>query len=95
MKIWGDIPKVSGVYGSTGKIGKIYRVDETAPKKDELTISGTAQDFNVVMKALRQVPDVRKDRVDEIAQKMERGEYKVKASEIAEKMIHARDIKKI
>ena len=86
MRIWGDIPKVSGVY-STGKIDRLSMVNEVSSKQDELTISGTAKDFNVAIKALRQISDIRQSRVDEISQKMERGEYSVSASDVADKII--------
>ena len=57
MKIWGNVPSVTGVYGSKGKIDKAAQVQETSSKMDELSISGTAKDYSVVMKALLQVPD--------------------------------------
>ena len=38
-------------------------------KRDELSISGAAKDYSVVMKALQQVPDVRQDKINEITQR--------------------------
>lgn len=95
MKIWGNVPKVSGVYSNTNKIEKSSKISEVASKKDELTISGTAKDFNVVMKALKQIPDIRQDKVDEISRKIERGEYSVSASDVAERIIGAINTKTI
>ena len=95
MKIWGNIPKVSGVYGNTSKVDRYAKVGETSSKKDELSISGTAKDFSVAMRAVQQVPDVRQEKINEIIQKMDRGEYSVKASEVAEKMITAFEDSKI
>jgi negative regulator of flagellin synthesis FlgM len=95
MKIWGNIPKVSGVYGNTSKVDRYAKVGETSSKKDELSISGTAKDFSVAMKAMRQIPDVRQEKINEIIQKMERGDYSVKASEVAEKIITAFEDSKI
>ena len=95
MKIWGNIPKVSGIYGNTGKIDRYTKVGEASSKKDELSISGTAKDFSVAMKAVRQVPDVRQEKINEIIQKMDRGEYKVKPSEVAEKIVAAFEESKI
>lgn len=89
MKILGDIPKVSGVYGNAGKIGKPSKVGEVSSKKDEFSISGTAKDFTNVMKALRQIPDIRQDRVEEIKQKIELGEYSVKASDVADRIVES------
>ena len=95
MKIWGNIPKVSGIYGNTSKIDRPNKVGEASAKKDELSISGTAKDFSVAMKAVRQVPDVRQEKINEIIQKMEHGDYSVKASEVAEKIVAAFEDSKI
>lgn len=86
MKIWGNIPKVSGIYNNASKVDKSSRVGEVASRKDELTISGTAKDFNVAMKAVRQVPDIRQDKVDAILNKMENGNYSVPVSDVAQKI---------
>lgn len=95
MKIWGNIPKVSGVYGNSGKIDRPTKVGEVASKKDEFSISGTAKDFTSVMNALRNVPDIRQDKVDEIAQRIERGQYSVKATDVAGKIVESLQTKKI
>ena len=95
MKIWGNVPKVSGVYNTTNKIERTAKVGGVASKKDELTISGAAKDFSVVMKALRQVPDVRQDKVDAVLQKMESENYTVPTNDVADKMVEALTLKKI
>lgn len=95
MKIWGDIPKVSGIYGNVSKVDRTSNLGKVASKKDELTISGAAKDFNVVIKALRDVPDVREDRVNEILQKMESGNYSVSSSDIADKMLQTLNLQKL
>ncbi|MGI6084082.1 MAG: flagellar biosynthesis anti-sigma factor FlgM [Acetivibrionales bacterium] len=87
MKIWGNIPKVSGIYGSTGKIDRPSKVGEASSKKDELSISGTAKDFGIAMRAVRQIPDVRQEKINGIIQKMNSGNYMVKASDVAEKIV--------
>lgn len=86
MKIWGDIPKVPGVYGNTGKIDKTSKTNSVASRKDELTLSGEARDFASVMKALKSVPDVRKDKADAISARIENGEYSVSSKDIASKI---------
>lgn len=87
MKIWGNVPSVTGVYGSKGKIDRTAQVQGAASKRDELSISGTAKDYSVVMKALQQVPDVRQDKIDEISKKIESGNYSVSSTDIADKII--------
>jgi len=87
MRIWGDIPKVTGVYGNAGKTEKLARSQSAASRKDELTLSGSARDFSIVMKALKDVPDIRKDKVEAISKKIESGEYSVPAEDVAAKIV--------
>jgi negative regulator of flagellin synthesis FlgM len=95
MKIWGNIPKVSGVYGNSGKINQPARVGEVTAKRDEFSISGTAKDFTSVMRILKEIPDIRQDRVNEIKQKIESGQYSVRASDVAGKIVQSLETKKI
>ncbi|MGI6050153.1 MAG: flagellar biosynthesis anti-sigma factor FlgM [Acetivibrionales bacterium] len=87
MKIWGNVPSVTGVYGKNGKIGKTSKIQETSTKRDELSISGAAKDYSVVMKALQQVPDVRQDKINEITQRIESGNYSVSSTDIVDRMV--------
>lgn len=86
MKIWGDVPKVSGIYGNAGKIEKATKKDAVASRKDELTISGAAKDFSMVMKALKNIPDIRQEKVSEISTKMESGNYSVSPRDVSAKI---------
>jgi len=40
-------------------------------KKDVVSISNQAKDFQTAMKALKEIPDIRKDKVEELARKIE------------------------
>lgn len=61
----------------TGKIGK----------NDELRLSDTAKDFQVAMNAIKNVPDIRKEKVEAIKEQIKSGTYVVDAGKIAEKML--------
>jgi len=87
MKIWGDIPKISSIYGNAGITEKVSKSHAVASRKDELTLSGSARDFSVVLKALKNVPDVRKDKVEAISKKIENGEYSVPAEDVAARIV--------
>jgi len=39
------------------------------------------------MKALKEIPDIRKDKVEELARKIESGTYKVSEEDIADKIL--------
>ncbi len=87
MKIWGDNPRVFGVYNQTNPVGKVTKQENVASRKDEYKVSNQARDYQSVMKALRSVPDIRQDKVNEISKKIESGNYKVEARDISEKIV--------
>ncbi len=88
MRIPRDVPKITGIYGSQ-KINKIRRSGGAASKKDVLSISNEAKDFQTVLRALREVPDIRKEKVDTIRGSIEAGQYDVKARDVADKVIRS------
>lgn len=86
MKIWGDIPRISGVYDKQKNVNKIDKTSGVSSKKDVVSISNQAKDFTTVMKALKEVPDMRQDKVNELAAKYEAGSYDVDGGDIVEKL---------
>jgi len=52
-----------------------------------VSISNQAKDFQTAMKALKEIPDIRKDKVEELARKIESGTYKVSEEDIADKIL--------
>lgn len=56
-------------------------------KKDELKLSNVAQDFQTVLNAAKDVPEIREEKVNEIKSQVKSGEYKVDAKKIAAKMM--------
>ena len=86
MKITGDVYNVSKVYDSKKPVGKIEKTSSVAPKKDVISISSKAMDYQTVTNALKEVPDVRQNKVDEFAQAYRSGSYDVSGREIVEKL---------
>ncbi len=86
MKITGDVYNVSKVYDSKKPVGKIEKTSSVAPKKDVVSISSNAMDYQTVTKALKEVPDVRQNKVDEFAEAYKSGSYDVSGREIVEKL---------
>ncbi len=95
MKIWGDVPKVSGVYGKQKSVGMIEQASAVKRKKDVLSISTQAKDYQAAIKAVKETPDVRQDKVNEIQKKYESGTYDVKGREILEKVARSIVDKKV
>ncbi|MCX7841762.1 MAG: flagellar biosynthesis anti-sigma factor FlgM [Clostridia bacterium] len=87
MKIWGEIPKVLGIYDKQKNTGKVDKTAAAASKKDLLSISSQAKDYQTVMKALKEVPDIRQDKVSELSGRYESGGYNAKGTDIADKII--------
>lgn len=87
MKIWGEIPKVLGISGGNKNVGKVDKTASVASKKDVVSISNQAKDFQTIMKALKDVPDMRMDKVNELAGKYQSGNYDVSGNDIADKIV--------
>ncbi len=87
MRIPGDISKISGIYGSQKNINRVGKAGSVASKKDVLSISNEAKDFQTVYKALKEVPDIRRDKVDGILDSIETGKYSVSGRDIADRVV--------
>ncbi len=89
MKIWGEIPKVLGVYSKQKSVNKAEEMAGLSGKKDAVSISNEAKDFQTVMKAIKDVPDMRTERISELTEKIETGNYNVDGKEIADKILRS------
>lgn len=87
MRIPGDIPKISGVYGAQKNISRIGKTGSVAAKRDVLSISEEAKDFQTVRKALKDVPDIREEKVRDVLRSLESGSYNVSGCDVANKII--------
>ncbi|MDP4179504.1 MAG: flagellar biosynthesis anti-sigma factor FlgM [Bacillota bacterium] len=87
MRINGDAPKVSGIYSKNKNINKVDKSEATAGKKDVLSISNQAKDFQTALKALKDIPEIRTEKVKQIEEKYNSGEYNVGGNEVADKLI--------
>jgi negative regulator of flagellin synthesis FlgM len=95
MKIWGDIPKVFGIYGKNKKVAGVDKKSGIPSKKDVVSISNQAKDFQTVKKALKEVPDVREDKVRELNERFYSGKYDVKGSDVADRIVKSMLDKKV
>lgn len=83
------VSNVSGVYGvrQQRSFKASERVSRAEEKRDYVALSTQAKDFQNVRKVLSKVPDIREDKVNDIRQRIQNGEYSVSASDIADKII--------
>ena len=87
MRITGNVGNVTGVYTNDKRISRVENTNKISPSKDDVKISNVGKDFTIAMNALKDVPDVRMDRVSELSAKIERGEYNVSGEDIASKIL--------
>lgn len=85
MKI-NQVNRIAEIYGATSK-RKVTSKNEKVGEKDKLEISNTAKYFQVALKAAKDSPDIREEKVEQIKQQIETGTYNVSAEEVAKKMM--------
>ena len=86
------IGKLMRIYNSNGA-KKVQSAGGTC-KKDELKLSGKAVEFQWAMTKIKEIPDIRQDKVDKIKDEISTGAYKVDGKKIVEKMLENVDFDK-
>lgn len=89
ISIWNHLPGVSQVMGKD-KIAKAYKSEMNAnvqPRKDEIQISKLSQEYNTASTSLKTIPDVREDKIKELQEKINSGEYIVSDEEVADRFV--------
>lgn len=87
MRIPGDISKITGVYEQQKNAGRVDRAGSVVSKKDVLSISNQAKDYQTAYKALRDIPDIRQGKVNELTEKYESGNYDIDGKDLIDKVI--------
>jgi len=85
MKIDGtSVSPVGGVQAST----RLNQVEKktAASGADKVAVSDKAQVCQALIQKAKEIPSVREDRVRTLTEQIERGEFKVDAQKIAEKL---------
>lgn len=78
----------------TDNVFKIYNKNQSAKKvgksknkEDKLNISNEAKEYQFAINKLKDIPDIRTKKVNELRAQVKSGTYKVDGDKIAEKMI--------
>lgn len=84
-----QVQNILKAYGDQSKVAKNTKSEKTSPvqKRDEVILSTEAKEFGQILQALKKLPDVREDKVNELAKKIESGNYTVESKDIAEKLV--------
>lgn len=89
MRIPGDIPKITGIYDKQKSLNKIDKSNAVASKKDIVSISTQAKDFQTAFRALKEIPDIRQGKVNELTERYEAGNYDIDGNDVANKVVKA------
>lgn len=84
MKIF-NVSQAYQVYQKQ-KVQKSGKIQETAKPNLNIEISSKGKDFQFAMEQLRKVPDIRRDKVEAISEKIKDGTYKVDTKRLAQTM---------
>lgn len=90
MKINNNISKILSVYNKQ-QIKSNKKQDNKTNSlnfKDELSISNEAKEIQQLMKKLKDIPDVREEKINEIKERIKSGTYEINPEKIAEKMLN-------
>ena len=66
---------------------KVESTEKTKFSEDKIEISESSKDFQVAMNALKKLPDIREDKVNELKEEISKGTYKPSPQDIAKKMM--------
>ena len=88
MRIGDGLPQVTGIYTNDKRVSRVENLNNVEGIKDNVKISEVGKDYAIAQKALKDIPDVRQDRIEEVKAKMEKGEMEnVKGEDIATKIL--------
>ena len=83
--------KITNLFNTTNIYNKSNinekRLEQKNKTKDSFVVSDKARDFQNVLKALSNTPDIREEKVNNIMKKMQQGSYNISAEDIANKLI--------
>ncbi|NMA86641.1 MAG: flagellar biosynthesis anti-sigma factor FlgM [Tissierellia bacterium] len=76
--------QIINIYENT--INNKVKLNKKNKGKDEVEISEKARDYQFAMGKLKEVPDIRYEKVDKIKREIQSGTYNVSGKEIVDKM---------
>ncbi len=88
MKIYNN-PNVNKIMRKyQNNVSRTNEVGKTQFKQDKLEISSSAKEFQLAMNAVKKLPDVRQNKVDDIKEKINKGQYNPSTKDVAKKMLN-------
>lgn len=74
--------------GSIQAVNRLKQVEKKAviPEADKIAVSDKAQVYQTLLQKAKEIPSVREERVQALAEQIERGEFKIDGQKIANKL---------
>lgn len=84
-----NIQNIAKIYGEQSKVTKNCKSSgsSSAQRPDEVILSTHAQEMSQVLRTAKGLPEVREDKVNLLSEQIAKGEYKVDARELADRII--------
>ena len=83
--------KITNLFNATNLYNKNIKndkkIEKQEKKNDTFVVSNQARDFQTVLKAVANSPDVREEKVNNILDKMKNESYNVSSEDIAKKLL--------
>ena len=80
---------MAGITNRYSTVKKPPAAAEISPKSDKVDFSENGKTFASALKAVKQIPEVREDRIAELKQRIESGSYNTSSDDIARKIIQS------
>lgn len=83
------IQNIAKAYGEQTKVSKGAKNQGVSPtqRPDEVILSSHAQEVSQYLRAIKNMPEIREAKVQELSDKIAKGEYKIDSRELAERII--------
>ena len=72
---------------NTNKTASTKKASGAAAGRDEVQISSFGRDYQIAKNAVAEAPDIREEKVTEVAAKVNSGSYRVDAGDFADKLL--------
>jgi len=69
------------------RASNVRRASSIEGKMDAVALSSVGRDYQVAVRALKDVPDVREDRVNDVLEKIGAGDFNLNADDIAGRLL--------
>ena len=78
--------QIAQLYGAS-KVNKTYKAQSTAQVSDKVSISQAGKDYQIAKKAVSEASDIREDKVAQLKNMIDSGQYQVSGDDFASKLL--------